>query len=65
MKNLQKDPEVSFYLGGCRRDSKAIVFAPGAGDVDTSELPRILQGLAALLKPYRRRGWAFALLPPA
>ena len=65
VKNLQKDPEVSFYLGGRRRDAEAIVFAPGADDADTSGLPRILQGLAALLTPYTRRGWAFALLPPS
>jgi deazaflavin-dependent oxidoreductase (nitroreductase family) len=65
VKNLQKDPEVSFYLGGRRRDAEAIVFAPGAAEADTGDLPRVLQGLARLLAPYTRRGWAFALLPPA
>ena len=47
------------------RDAKAIVFAPGTDNADTSGLPRILRGLTALLIPYTRRGWAFALLPPA
>ena len=65
VKNLQKDPEVGYYLAGRRRDSEAVVFAPGEDDADTSKLPRILQGLVSLLHPYTRRGWAFAVLMPA
>jgi deazaflavin-dependent oxidoreductase (nitroreductase family) len=65
VKNLQKDPEVGYYLAGRRRDSEAVVFAPGEEAVDTSRLPRILQGLVRLIAPYTRRGWAFAVLLPA
>ena len=65
VKNLQKDSEVSYYLGGRRRDSQAVVFAPGENGDDASELPRWLQGVARLFAPYTRRGWAFAVLLPA
>ncbi len=65
VKNLQKDPEVGFYLAGRRRDTEAVVFAPGEDGDNASKLPRILQGLARLFAPYTQRGWAFAVLLPA
>ena len=65
VKNLLKDADVSYYLGGRRRDTRAVVFAPDAGEVDAGELPFMLRGLAGLFSIYARRGWAFALLLPA
>jgi hypothetical protein len=65
VKNLQKDPQVAFYLAGRRRDSQAVVFAPGDSGDNASKLPRLLRGLAWLFAPYTRRGWAFVVLMPA
>lgn len=65
VKNLQKSPEISYFLAGRRRDARALVLAPGVDEVDTSELPWPLARLADRLLPYTDRGWAFAVLAPA
>ena len=64
VKNLLQQPQGSYYLGGRRRASRAIVIAEGAlhhGDSALSPLMRtVTQGLAR----YACNGWAFAILAP-
>ena len=65
VKNLIKQPKVSYYLGGKRRESNAIVFTGNAAQQQSLELPLILRGLSKLLSKYAEKGWAFAILAPA
>ncbi len=61
VKNLQKEPNVTYYLGGKQRRSEALVFAPEQSETHP---PRALRGLAQCLTALTRNGWAFALLVP-
>lgn len=65
VKNLQQQPRVNFSLGGERRDSEAIVIAPGFNNLEHWELGGALSRLASILPALARRGWAFAILVPA
>ena len=61
VKNLQQDPNVTFYLGGRQRRSEALVFAPDQPAQPSTRAPR---GLARCLTSLTRNGWAFAVLLP-
>ena len=65
VKNLAKDGDVSFFLGGRERSAQALVLRPGASQPSTSTLPRPLQALVQLLSRLTEHGWAFAVLVPA
>ena len=65
VKNLLKQPRVSYYLGGKRRETNAIVFAGNAAHQISPELPLMIRGLSTLFSRYAEKGWAFAILVPA
>ncbi len=52
VKNLLKEPKVSYYLGGKRRESNAFVITSNMLQQHSVQLPPILQQLAKL-KPSR------------
>lgn len=64
VKNLLQQPAGSFYLGGRRRESHAIVIAEGASRPQSAELTPSLRRLAKVLTEYAPKGWAFAILVP-
>lgn len=65
VKNLQKNPQVSYYLAGKRRDSEALVIAPDSDRWPSSVLPAVLRRLTDVLARSAEKGWAFAVLLPA
>lgn len=65
VRNLQCDPFVSFYLGGRRRDARALVITGGEVIRDSGDLPAPLESFAYTLADVALPGWAFALLVPA
>lgn len=65
VKNLEKEPQVSFYLGGRRRVASAWVVRDGQCSRDISDLPLVLQKIVTLLAGSAISGWTFALLVPS
>jgi hypothetical protein len=63
VKNLQKNSEAVYYLGGKRHTTSSFVYAPGAAD-SAAELPWPLNRLAGLLEYCANRGIALAILAP-
>ncbi|CAA0121641.1 Uncharacterised protein [Halioglobus japonicus] len=64
VKNLLKKPDTSYYLGGRRRKSHAIVIAEGASSAPLVELSPGLRRLTKLITRYAPSGWTFAILAP-
>ena len=68
VRNLQQQPSTSFYLGGKRRKSQAIVIDAGTAESilagNSNGLPPCTAGLAALLAKRVQHGWVFAILVP-
>jgi hypothetical protein len=62
-RNLAADRAPRLWLHGRARAVHARVFAPGVR-ASRRPLPRELRWLPALLAPYARAGWAFAVLSP-
>jgi deazaflavin-dependent oxidoreductase (nitroreductase family) len=65
VKNLLQQPKISYYLGGKRRESQAIVIAAGAPQHSAAALPPFMRKLTKVFASYARSGWAFAILVPA
>ena len=65
VKNLIKDSNIRYFIGGKARDSEALVVAPGKEAPAQEDLPLVLRKLVELLTPFTDKGWAFALLRPA
>ena len=65
VKNLQKQAQVQYFLGGEEVSSEAIVLAPGYDNLDQWELSPWLERTMDALRRLSHRGWAFALLVPA
>ena len=65
VKNLLKQPEISYYVGGKRREADAIVFSGSTQQRSSVELPPIIRGLSKIFSKYAQKGWAFAILVPA
>jgi F420H(2)-dependent quinone reductase len=65
VKNLLQQPRVSYYLGGRRRESQAIVIAAGAPQHSAAALSPVMRKLTEVFARYARSGWAFAILVPA
>lgn len=64
VRNLGAQPRARFYLGGERRESEAIVIAPGFDNIEEWELNAPFGRLVSALVDVAGRGWAFALLVP-
>ena len=64
VKNLQKHPHTTYYVGGKPRRSEALVIAHGTDRRPSSILPPVLRGLTGFLAGLTRNGWAFAVLVP-
>ena len=58
-------PRVRYWLRGRPREARAFVIAPGKRFRVPTSLPAPLQRVARFLAPYRKAGWAFAVLSPA
>ena len=63
VRNLERSPDASFYIGGKRIFSSALVINSDKVPHATAALPGYLVKLASLLSGQTHRGWAFALLP--
>ena len=65
VKNLKKEAQTRFYLGGKARDAEAFVMAPGKDYARPEALPAIIGRLIDTLAPLTDKGFAFVLLRPA
>lgn len=65
VKNLLKQPNARYYLGGRARDADAIVIAPGEVDPQQQPLNPVMRGVTNILYRLAREGWAFAILLPS
>lgn len=64
VKNLQKKPQVQYWLAGKPRRAKAFVMAPGKRYRSPTSLPGPVRKITDFLAPYTGAGWAFAVLAP-
>ena len=64
VKNLLQQPKVSYYLGGRRRESQAIVIAKGVPQYSASALSPVVRKVTEIFARHARDGWAFAILVP-
>jgi len=64
LKNLQKKPQVTYYLAGKPRQARAYVVKEGKRYQRPKALPPVIGRITDLLAPYTRAGWAFAVLAP-
>jgi len=64
VKNLQKQPRVTYYVGGKARAAKAFVMMPEKRYRRPGSLPEIIGRITDFLAPYTESGWAFAVLAP-
>jgi len=62
MKNLRKQPSISYYLGGRSRPAKAFVITGGEHSSNAGSLPPAIKRFTDFLAPYTQSGWAFAVL---
>lgn len=62
--NLAADPKVRYWLGGRAHEARAFVIRDGKRFRVPKSLPAALQGVVKILAPYRKDGWAFAVLSP-
>ena len=63
--NLAAEPKCRFWIGGQERSARAFVIHEGKRFRVPRSLPRPLQLVVEVLAPYRKAGWAFAVLGPA
>ncbi len=64
VKNLQKQPKVTYFLGGKPHTAKAFVMTSGKRYRRPKSLPTIIGKITDFLAPYTKAGWAFAVLVP-
>ncbi len=64
VKNLRKQPDVVFYLGGKARPARAFVLSAGKRYRRPKSFPDWLGALCDVLHHYTQRGWCFAILSP-
>ena len=62
--NLAAEPKARFWVGGQAREARAFVIHEGKRFRVPKSLPRAVQLVAEILAPYRKAGWAFAILSP-
>jgi hypothetical protein len=64
IKNLLKQPRVTYYLAGKPREARAFVMMPGKRYRRPKSMPPAIGKICDLLAPYTRAGWYFAVLQP-
>lgn len=64
VKNLVRDPEISYYVAGKRIEGRAIVLREGKPVVEGASYPTLLGSLVSLLALRARHGVAIAILKP-
>ncbi len=64
IRNLAARPRARYWLGGRAREARAFVMHEGKRFRVPKSLPRPLQHVVRILAPYRKAGWAFAVLSP-
>jgi hypothetical protein len=64
VKNLQKQPSTSYYLGGKQREAKAFLMLPGKKYTRPKSMPSLVGKLTDMLSSYTQSGWVFAVLMP-
>ena len=62
--NLSAEPKVRYWLAGRPREARAFVIREGKRFRVPKSLPAPLQRVVEILAPYRKDGWAFAVLSP-
>ncbi len=63
-KNLAATPDTRLWVGGKPRLTTAFVLPSGRRPQPLPKLPALLRAVMALLVPYTRAGWTFAVLAP-
>jgi hypothetical protein len=64
VKNLQKQPSISYYLGGKPRKAKAFLMLPGKTYKRPKSMPTLVGKLTDRLSRLTGSGWSFAVLMP-
>jgi hypothetical protein len=64
VKNLQKQPSISFYMGGKPRKAKAFLMLPGKTYKRPKSMPTLVGKLTDRLSRFTGSGWSFAVLMP-
>jgi deazaflavin-dependent oxidoreductase (nitroreductase family) len=64
VRNLQAEPAARLWLGGKRREVRALVIHAGGSARVPRAWPDSLRTLVKLLVPFTRTGWSFAVLAP-
>lgn len=62
--NLVADPAARIWLGGRARDARAFVIHEDKRFRAPKSFPRPVRLVIEILAPYRKAGWAFAVLAP-
>jgi deazaflavin-dependent oxidoreductase (nitroreductase family) len=65
IKNLQKQPETHYYLGGKRKQASSFVITPDAPFKKPGSLTPMISKVVDLLVRSTARGWSFAVLKTA
>lgn len=64
-RNLQASPRLHYWLGGERREGRALTFAPGQEQPSTDELPPLVKdAVCSMLPAVDALGCRFAVLEP-
>ena len=64
VKNAQRQPRVSYYLGGRRKVSDALVISSDEPDQRWAALTPAMRKVAGMFARLTARGWVFAILVP-
>jgi len=64
VRNLAAQPRTRYWLGGRARPTRAFVMHRGKRFRVPKSLPGPMQLVVQVLAPYRKAGWAFAVLSP-
>ena len=64
-RNIEKQPNITYYQGGRSYSSTALVMQSGDEEEVFAVLPRYVRRLRQLLQPQIRLGWKFVLFPSA
>ncbi|MCR9184691.1 MAG: nitroreductase/quinone reductase family protein [Halieaceae bacterium] len=62
VKNLQKTPQVQYFIGGKARPATALVVTPGYSGEPSETSPALLRWLLERLRGFPVEGWEFAIL---
>ena len=62
VRNLQKQPDISFYRGGKVKKASSFVVTPESGFDSLDSLPPVIATIAEQLARRSDKGWAFAVL---